>query len=79
MTREKSSSIWRAFLTPVLLTNACKTSLVVGTLFNIINQGTSILAGRQEWAHLSLNYLVPFSVALYSSVVTLRSHHDPDR
>lgn len=50
------------------LVNSGKIAIVVGTVLNLINQG-SALAGRSElsWLHLILNYCVPFCVAYYSA------------
>ena len=47
---------------------AIRVSLVVGTLLNVVNQGSQILAGTGiSWPHLFLNYLVPYCVASYSA------------
>jgi len=46
------------------LSKPIKTSLVVGTVLCLINK--SYTAGN--WIGISLNYLVPFLVALYSRV-----------
>lgn len=54
---------------PIIFT-ACKVSLIVGTLLNIINQ-FDVLKGEQQWQwHMMLfNYLVPYCVSSYSSAV----------
>jgi hypothetical protein len=46
------------------LAKPIKTALVVGTVLCLINK--SFTAGN--WVGISLNYLVPFLVALYSRV-----------
>jgi len=47
------------------------TALIVGTILNIINQGTNILAGESPmWTKLLLTYMVPYCVSLYSAVST---------
>lgn len=55
-------------------------SLVVGSILNVINQGTDILSGAGvHWGHLVMNYLVPFLVASYSAWANEKTHdHDSD-
>lgn len=55
--------------TQKVLVRAIKTSLVVGTLLNLINQGDLLLALDFElinWAKILLTYTVPFIVSGYS-------------
>lgn len=48
--------------------SALRVSVAVGTVLNLINQGSAILAGTGIfWFHLLLNYLVPYCVASYSA------------
>lgn len=48
--------------------SALRVSAAVGTVLNLINQGSAILAGTGiSWFHLLLNYLVPYCVASYSA------------
>lgn len=43
-------------------------SFVVGTVLNIVNQGSDIAVGDSvQWFSFALNYLVPFCVATYSA------------
>lgn len=43
-------------------------ALVVGSVLNLVNQGSAILAGSGiAWIHIALNYLVPYCVASYSA------------
>lgn len=48
--------------------SSLRTSLVVGTVLNIINQGHLVAAGLPVSAvHAALNFVVPFCVATYSA------------
>jgi hypothetical protein len=49
-------------------------ALIVGTILNLINQGTDALGGHWPviWK-LALTYLVPFLVASYGSYAAFRS------
>lgn len=49
------------------LLRSIKTALVIGTILAIINHGQDMLTG-----HISLNWLVPFSVATYGQVMGKR-------
>jgi len=54
-----------------ILKRSLKVSAVVGTLLMLINHGDVILSGSIDLTHIFkilLTYLVPFSVATYSSV-----------
>lgn len=54
-------------LRPPVLASALRVSLCVGTVLNLVNQGRDLLSPATiSWAHLFLNYLVPFMVAGYS-------------
>ena len=58
---------------------ALQTSLVVGTLLNLVNQPEALL-GRAEVVPLKalVTYLVPYCVSTYTAVmVTLRERADP--
>ncbi|GFE77498.1 hypothetical protein NTCA1_51470 [Novosphingobium sp. TCA1] len=51
-----------------VVANALRVSAVVGTILNVINQGSSIWTGVGiDWSRLALNYAVPFLVASYSA------------
>ena len=51
-----------------VVANALRVSAVVGTILNVINQGSSIWTGVGiDWPRLALNYAVPFLVASYSA------------
>ena len=57
-----------AYLThPNVVKRAFFVALVVGTLLNIINQGSDLLNGTLVWWKLALTYLVPYCVSSYSS------------
>lgn len=70
--------LMRAALTRQIVCDSLKASLIVGTLLNAINQGSTISAGGEvSWFHLALNYLVPYCVASYSgATVRLRQGCD---
>lgn len=54
-----------------ILLSSLRISLLVGTLLNLINQGSYWLHGEGlHMGHLILNYIVPFSVAGYSAIRT---------
>ena len=59
---------------------AFRTSLVVGTVLNVVNHG-EVLIGILSPAHvpkLLLNYMVPYVVATYSAVAATRSRSSRD-
>jgi hypothetical protein len=48
--------------------NSLRIALVVGSILNLINQGSVIMAGADiSWIHVALNYFVPYCVASYSA------------
>lgn len=54
-----------------VLKRSLKVMLVVGTILTIINYGDHIVTGTLEPKHtfkIFLTYLVPFSVATYSTI-----------
>ena len=62
-------------LTPEVVVASLKISLVVGTLLALINHGTAIIQftlTSQTVVQIALTYLVPYSVATYSSVNAIR-------
>lgn len=61
---------------PILL-SALKVALVVGTLLNLVNQGSRLLDGQPLilWQML-LNYAVPFCVSGYSAARNEISRND---
>ena len=70
---------WRRFfrvmVSPKIVGNGVKVSLVVGTMLNLINQGEYLLAGHGVMiGNALLNYLMPFSVACYSGARALPIH-----
>ncbi|ABD69334.1 conserved hypothetical protein [Rhodoferax ferrireducens T118] len=51
-----------------IVKNSLRIAVVVGSILNLVNQGSAILAGTGiSWVHVSLNYLVPYCVASYSA------------
>jgi len=67
-----TGSTWLSIaLQAKILKRSLKVSAVVGTLLMVINHGDVILSGSADLSHIFkilLTYLVPFSVATYSSV-----------
>jgi hypothetical protein len=70
--------VFRAALSRPIVSNSVRVALVVGTVLNAVNQGSTILAGGPvSWTHLLLNYLVPYCVASYSgATVQLQRERD---
>ncbi len=67
----------RAACSRRISSNALRISLVVGTILNLINQGSAIFAGSGvSWHHVFLNYLVPYLVASYSAAKNQTAHHN---
>ena len=51
-----------------IVKNALRIALVVGSILNLINQGSAIVAGSGiSWIHVAWNYFVPYCVASYSA------------
>lgn len=62
-----------------IVKNALMIALVVGSVLNVINQGSAIFANAQvSWFHLLLNYLVPYSVASYSAARNEQTQRDEE-
>lgn len=61
-------NLLRAARSRKVVLNALRVSLVVGSILNLINQGGALLSGSGvSWAHILLNYVVPFCVSSYSA------------
>ncbi len=59
---------FRCVFLPHIVVNALKVSLLVGTLLNVINQGSQLFDLQAVvWGQALLNYCVPFCVASYSA------------
>ncbi len=57
------------------LSRSAKTSLIVGTILNLINQGSVIFSGGEvELLKVLLTYAVPFGVATYAGTTTVLNH-----
>jgi hypothetical protein len=56
-------------ITPPTLYGSLRIALVVGTILNIINQGSVVFSegGRLDLVKCILTYFVPFAVATYSA------------
>lgn len=70
---EKSAMGWRPLLQiasrPDMVRGALQVSAVVGTILNLINQGSAVASGAPvSWRHVALNFLVPFCVSSFSAV-----------
>lgn len=58
----------RTAFTKKIAGSAFRISLAVGTVLNLINQGSAIFGEANiSWFHALLNYLVPYCVASYSA------------
>ncbi len=74
--------LMRAALSRPIAYSSLKVSLIVGTLLNAINHGSTMLAGGGvSWFHLALNCLVPYCVASYggASVRLRQERNERDR
>lgn len=69
----KDPTYLKLFFHPQQLARSVAVGLVVGTILNLINQG-DVLFGEAELSlsKLALTYLVPFAVASYASIRTMR-------
>lgn len=72
MPPQTSWSFVQECLSPAILGNALKVSLIIGSVLNTINQGEAIISGSAELGHFALNYMVPFCVAAYSGAQALQ-------
>lgn len=62
---------WKMWFSRETRYTAIKVALVVGTILNLINQGSALWGDQTiSWLHVLLNYIVPYSVASYSTVRT---------
>jgi len=58
---------------------ALKMAAIVGTILMLINHGEELLFAQLttlDWIEIGLTYLVPYSVSTYSSVETVKRHHE---
>ena len=63
-----------------IVINAIKIAVVVGTVLNLINQGSAFMANSGiSWIHVLLNYLIPYSVASYSAAKNQMTKQDGER
>ncbi len=61
-------TFWTILIKRRTIVNALRVSLVVGTLLNVINQGSAFLGGLEiAWAQVLMNFAVPYCVASYSA------------
>ena len=59
---------FRTFFEPHIVATAVRVALVVGTLLNLVNQGSELLGHVGiSWHKILMNYLVPYCVATYSA------------
>jgi len=65
------SAVQKQFSNQLQFVKHLKTSLFVGTLLNLINQGEAILSLRWQdivFFNLMLTFLVPFAVSVYATI-----------
>jgi len=61
-------ALFQAACSGPIVKNSLRIACVVGTILNLINQGSAILAASGiSWIHVGMNYLVPYCVASYSA------------
>jgi hypothetical protein len=65
---------WTIASSPMVVRLALRTSLLIGSLLNVINQGDALFGdGKVQTFKLMLTYLVPYGVATYSATsITLK-------
>ena len=77
MTTSTAKALVLTALSPKIRRSATKVALLVGSVLNLINQGDAILGPAEiSWAHVALNFLVPFCVSSYSAARNQVSRHD---
>jgi hypothetical protein len=68
---------WLAVRQKHIVRNALRVSLVVGSVLNLINQGSALLNGGPiSWIQMLMNYLVPCCVASYSAAQNELNHRE---
>jgi hypothetical protein len=51
-----------------IVKNSLRIASVVGSIMNLVNQGSAILEGIGiSWIHMALNHVVPYCVSSYSA------------
>ncbi|MDP2440052.1 nitrate/nitrite transporter NrtS [Rhodoferax sp.] len=61
-------TLFQAACSGKIVKNSLRIALMVGSILNLVNQGSAILAGTGiSWIHMALNYVVPYCVASYSA------------
>ena len=77
MTTSTAKALVLTALSPKIRRSATKVALLVGSVLNLINQGDAILGPAEiSWAHVGLNFFVPFCVSSYSAARNQVSRHD---
>ena len=62
-----------------VMKRAFMVAVIVGTILNIINQGSNLLTHDVVWWKVILTYIVPYCVSSYSSAVERSKRHQPAR
>ena len=73
ISQNKISLIFKIATDKFSLINSIKVSLLVGIIFNIINQGSELFRfeiSRINFVKFILIFIVPFLVSIYSSIST---------
>ena len=81
MTTASTFSLWRQHaMAPQLVKRSVKTAILVGSILNLINQGSAIW-GEEEinWINLLLTFLVPYCVSTYSGAMTAITNPSKDK
>lgn len=75
MTDLKQPSFIEHCMHPALFKRALITACIVGTLLNLINQGSSLFSGDIVWWKVMLTYMVPYLVSTTSSALERQKTH----
>ncbi|MBU6296965.1 MAG: nitrate/nitrite transporter NrtS [Alphaproteobacteria bacterium] len=68
----RGNALRKAF-SPPIVARSLLVAVVVGTILNVINQGSEIVAGHSvDFTKLLMTYSVPFCVASYGAYTAFR-------
>lgn len=78
----ESNSLISIAVRPDIAWRSMKVALVVGTILALINHGDRLLAANLDsiaWIKILFTYLVPYSVATWAAVQTVRENLNDER
>ncbi|MFT6958222.1 MAG: hypothetical protein ACJAYC_003239 [Halieaceae bacterium] len=76
MTKSNERGWFNTAVSPEIVKRSLKVSAIVGSLLALINHGDKIIALSLDapiWLKIVLTYLVPYCVATWAAVQTVRS------